>query len=80
MPDPLPGLPTAAATIQKPPPDAPETPIAGCAKPARENENAPMNVLLVPVQYYIFGSLAEGKSLVHDEAERTVTHEATHHV
>jgi HAE1 family hydrophobic/amphiphilic exporter-1 len=37
-------------------------------------------VLIVPGLYFIFGTLAEGRSLIRDEEERSVTEEATHHV
>jgi HAE1 family hydrophobic/amphiphilic exporter-1 len=36
-------------------------------------------VLVVPGLYYIFGSLAEGRQLIRDEDDRSVTEELTHH-
>jgi HAE1 family hydrophobic/amphiphilic exporter-1 len=36
-------------------------------------------VIIVPGLYYIFGTLAEGKALIRDEEERSVTEEVTHH-
>jgi HAE1 family hydrophobic/amphiphilic exporter-1 len=36
-------------------------------------------VLIVPGLYYIFGTLAEGKALIRDEEDRSVTEEVTHH-
>jgi HAE1 family hydrophobic/amphiphilic exporter-1 len=36
-------------------------------------------VIIVPGLYYVFGTLAEGKSLIRDEEDRSVTEEATHH-
>jgi HAE1 family hydrophobic/amphiphilic exporter-1 len=37
-------------------------------------------VLLVPGLYYIFGKLAEGRSLIRDEEDRSFTEEVVHHV
>lgn len=37
-------------------------------------------VIIVPGLYYIFGKLAEGRSLIKDEADRSVTGEATDNV
>jgi HAE1 family hydrophobic/amphiphilic exporter-1 len=36
-------------------------------------------VIIVPGLYYIFGSIAEGKALIRDEEERSVTEEVMHH-
>jgi len=36
-------------------------------------------VLIVPGLYFVFGTLAEGRSLIRDEEDRSVTEEATHH-
>jgi HAE1 family hydrophobic/amphiphilic exporter-1 len=35
-------------------------------------------VIIVPGLYFVFGTLAEGKSLIGDEEDRSVTAEATH--
>ena len=37
-------------------------------------------LLLAPGLYYMFSTLAEGKSLVRAEVERSVTYQATRHV
>lgn len=36
-------------------------------------------VIVVPGLYYVFGTIAEGKSLIGDEEDRSVTEEMTHH-
>ncbi len=36
-------------------------------------------VIIVPGLYYIFGTLAEGRALIREEEDRTVTEEMTHH-
>ncbi len=36
-------------------------------------------VIVVPGLYFIFGTLAEGKALIRDEEDRSVTEEVTHH-
>jgi HAE1 family hydrophobic/amphiphilic exporter-1 len=36
-------------------------------------------VIIVPGLYYVFGTLAEGRSLIRDEEDRSVTEEVTHH-
>jgi hydrophobic/amphiphilic exporter-1 (mainly G- bacteria), HAE1 family len=36
-------------------------------------------VIIVPGLYFIFGTLAEGRSLIDDEEDRTVTEEVAHH-
>ncbi|MGE0393418.1 MAG: efflux RND transporter permease subunit [Vicinamibacterales bacterium] len=36
-------------------------------------------VVVVPGLYYVFGTIAEGKSLIGDEEDRSVTEEMTHH-
>jgi HAE1 family hydrophobic/amphiphilic exporter-1 len=35
-------------------------------------------VIIVPGLYFIFGTLAEGRSLIDDEEERSVTEEVAH--
>jgi HAE1 family hydrophobic/amphiphilic exporter-1 len=37
-------------------------------------------VIVVPGLYYVFGSLAEGKALIRDEEDMSVTEEVAHHV
>lgn len=37
-------------------------------------------VVLVPGLYYVFGTLAEGRSLIRDEEEESLTEEISHHV
>jgi HAE1 family hydrophobic/amphiphilic exporter-1 len=36
-------------------------------------------VIIVPGLYFIFGTIAEGKALIGDEEDRSVTEEVTHH-
>ncbi len=36
-------------------------------------------VIIVPGLYFVFGTIAEGKALIRDEEDRSVTEEVTHH-
>jgi HAE1 family hydrophobic/amphiphilic exporter-1 len=37
-------------------------------------------VVIVPGLYFIFGTLADGRSLIRDEAEEPLTEDVAHHV
>jgi HAE1 family hydrophobic/amphiphilic exporter-1 len=37
-------------------------------------------VIIVPGLYFVFGSVAEGKSLIQEEEEESLAEEVSHHV